>query len=181
MFVAPNNERYLGSSINFNIRLTEDKDQFSNRRKPTILHLYKYEYSQYKWSPIYLTLNYYNLFIYKYPHYSFNKGKTDILIAIIQILPRILEQSLLNSFIFSLNGKDKLVRFLYTNWDPQYLNLPAVKDKMSKSVSIVIEGKEVKTVNSIQKLLPILGIKSRNTKFFLLIVLYVYYLIHIEV
>jgi hypothetical protein len=35
MFIAPNNERYLGSSMNFNIRLTEHKDQFSKRRKPT--------------------------------------------------------------------------------------------------------------------------------------------------
>jgi hypothetical protein len=34
---------------------------------------------------------------------------------------------------------------------------------MSKSVDIIIEGKWVRTVNSIQKLLPILGIKSRNT------------------
>jgi hypothetical protein len=34
---------------------------------------------------------------------------------------------------------------------------------MSKLVSIIIEGKEVKTVNSIEKLLPILGIKCRNT------------------
>lgn len=82
--------------------------------------------------------------------------------AITQILPRILEQSLLNNFIFNLNGKDKLVRFLYTNWDSKNLNLPAIKDKMSKSVSIIIEGKEVKVVNSIEKLLPILGIKSRN-------------------
>jgi hypothetical protein len=49
--------------------------------------------------------------------------------AITQILPRILEQPLLNNFIFSLNGKDKLVRFLYTNWDPKNLSLPAVKDK----------------------------------------------------
>jgi hypothetical protein len=92
-----------------------------------------------------------------------SKGEIDILMAITQILPRILEQLLLNSFIFNLKGKDKLVRFLYTNWDSENLNLPAIKDKMSKSISIIMKGKEVKTVNSIQKLLPILGIKSRNT------------------
>jgi len=34
---------------------------------------------------------------------------------------------------------------------------------MSKSVNIIIEGKVVKTVNSIQKLLPVLGIRSRRT------------------
>jgi hypothetical protein len=34
---------------------------------------------------------------------------------------------------------------------------------MSKSVNIIIEGKVVKTVNSIQKLLPVVGVKSRRT------------------
>src|SRR5579864_1338978 len=34
---------------------------------------------------------------------------------------------------------------------------------MSKSVDIIIDGKVERTVNSIQKLLPVLGIKSRNT------------------
>ena len=48
MFIAPNNERYIGSCINFNMRLIEHKDQFINRRKPTGLHLYKYKYNQYK-------------------------------------------------------------------------------------------------------------------------------------
>ncbi len=47
-FIAPDDERYLGSCMNFNLRLIEHKDQFINRRKPTILHLYKYQYSQYK-------------------------------------------------------------------------------------------------------------------------------------
>ncbi len=55
------------------------------------------------------------MFIYQYPKYSLSLGETDILKAITQLLPRILEQSLLNNFTFSLNGKDKLVRFLYTN------------------------------------------------------------------
>ncbi len=34
---------------------------------------------------------------------------------------------------------------------------------MSKSVDIIIDGKVERTVNSIQKLLPVLGIKSINT------------------
>jgi hypothetical protein len=48
IFISPNNERYLGSCINFNERLSEHKDQFNNRRKPTILHLHTYKYLQYK-------------------------------------------------------------------------------------------------------------------------------------
>lgn len=79
------------------------------------------------------------------------------------MLPRILEQSLLNHFVFNLNGNNKLVRFLYTDWDSKNLSLLLVKDKMSKSVNIIIEGKVVRTVDSIQKLLLVLGIRSRRT------------------
>src|SRR5947207_4769144 len=103
------------------------------------------------------------MFIYRYTKYLLSRGEIDILKAITQILPRILEQSLLNSFTFNLNGKDKLVRFLYSNWNNKNLNLPLIKDKMSKSVNIIMDGKVERTVNSIQKLLPILGIKSRTT------------------
>ena len=163
IFIAPDGERYLGSCINFNTRLIEHKDQFKNRRKPTVLHLYKYQFPLYKWSPIYWTLNYYNIFKNKYPHYSLNKGETHILMAITQLLLRILEQSLLNTFVFNLNGKNKLVRFLYISWNTQNLSLPPVKYKMSKSVNIIIDRKVIKTVDSIQKLLPLLGIKSRRT------------------
>jgi len=83
--------------------------------------------------------------------------------AITQLLLRILEQSLLNTFVFNLNGKNKLVRFLYISWNTQNLSLPPVKYKMSKSVNIIIDRKVIKTVDSIQKLLPLLGIKSRRT------------------
>jgi hypothetical protein len=47
MFIAPDDERYIGSCINFNDRLIEHKDQFNNRRKPTTLHLNKFNFSEY--------------------------------------------------------------------------------------------------------------------------------------
>ena len=165
MFIAPDNERYIGSCINFNNRLIEHKDQFINRRKPTSLHLYKFNFSEYNWSPVYLTLNYYKLFVYKHPHYILSKGEVDILMAITQLLPRILEQSLLDTYIFNLNGKNKLVKFSYSNRDPYTLNTPILTNNMPKSVNILINGKVVRIVNSIQNLLPVLGIKSRSTIF----------------
>jgi len=85
--------------------------------------------------------------------------------AITQLLPRILEQSLLDTYIFNLNGKNKLVKFSYSNWDPYTLNTPILTNNMSKSVNILINGKVVRIVNSIQNLLPVLGIKSRSTIF----------------
>jgi len=163
IFIAPDDSRYLGSCINFKERLSEHKDQFSNKRKPTVMHLYKYKYVEYKWSPLYLTLNYSNIFQNKHPNYSLSQGEHDILMAITQLLPRILEQSLLSNYSFSLNGKDKLVKFSYTNWNSEILNLPLIKDKRSKLVDIIINEKVVKTVNSINELLPVLGIQSRNT------------------
>lgn len=105
------------------------------------------------------------MFVNKYPHYILSKGETDILIAISQLLPRILEQSLLVNYSFVLNGRDKLVRFTYTNWNSNALSLPVIRDKVSKVINIVIDKKVVKIVDSIQKLLPVLGIKSRNTIF----------------
>lgn len=114
---------------------------------------------------MYLTLNYYKLFINKYPHYILNKGETDILIAISQLLPRILEQSLLVNYSFILNSKDKLVRFSYTNWSSNMLSVPVIINKVSKEVNIIINEKVVKTVDSIHNLLPVLGIKSINTLF----------------
>ena len=46
-----------------------------------------------------------------------NKGERDILIAITQLSPRILEQSILldKRFVLDLNGDYRLVKFTYSN------------------------------------------------------------------
>jgi len=54
---APNDKQYLGSCMNFYLRLAEHKNQFKHKRKPTKLHLYKYKFNEYKWGPIYKTMN----------------------------------------------------------------------------------------------------------------------------
>jgi len=73
----------------------------------------------------------------------------DILLAITQLIPRILEQSLLSDMVFSLNGKNKLIRFTYTKWDKNTLLLPISSNKLAKSVEIIINNKVVRVVNSI--------------------------------
>jgi hypothetical protein len=88
----------------------------------------------------------------------------DILYAITQLIPRILEQSLLSNLIFNLNGKNKLVRLMYTKWDKNTLLLPVSNDKMAKSVEILINNKLIRVVDSIEKAITVLGV-SRNTGF----------------
>ena len=92
-----------------------------------------------------------------------SKGEIDILFAVTQLIPRILEQSLLLHFLFTLNGKDNKVRFSYTKWDSKFLSIPVLDNKTAKRVQIVIDKKVVRIVNSIQQLMSILGIKSRRT------------------
>jgi hypothetical protein len=88
----------------------------------------------------------------------------DILYAITQLIPRILEQSLLSDLIFNLNGKNKLVRLMYTKWDKNTLLLPVSNDKMAKSVEILTNNKLIRVVDSIEKAITVLGV-SRNTGF----------------
>ena len=76
-----------------------------------------------------------------------------------------MEQSLLCNLPFNLNGEDKLVRFTYTNWNSNTLGIPPFKNKTAKPVNIIIKDKNIKTVNSIQELVLVLGVKSRNTLF----------------
>jgi hypothetical protein len=66
---------------------------------------------------------------------------------------------------FNLNGEDKLVRFAYTNWDSNALGIPVSKNKTAKPVNIIIKDKVIKTINYIQELILILGVKSRSTLF----------------
>jgi hypothetical protein len=53
----------------------------------------------------------------KYPHYILKIGQVDILMAITQLLPSILEQSLLDSFSFNLNRNKKIAKFSNTKGD----------------------------------------------------------------
>lgn len=108
-------------------------------------------------------MNYYRKFIYVHPYYKLSKGEMDILTAITQLIPRILEQSLLNNFTFTLNGARKLITFSYTNWDINNLYVPIIGIKTAKQVQIIMNKRIIRTVHSIRKLIDVLGIKSKRT------------------
>ena len=163
IFEAPNGEQYVGSCIDFYTRLNAHKNSFGQKTKGIKLYSYNYKYEEYKWSPLYKTMNYYRKFIYLHPCYVLSKGEMDILFAITQLIPRILEQSLLLHFSFPLNGERKLIIFSYTNWDIKNLDMPVLGDKTAKQVQIIVNNKVIRTVHSIRKLMGILGIKSIGT------------------
>lgn len=149
--------------MDFYTRLNRHKNSFEKKVKSVKLYSYKYKYEEYKWSPIYKTKNYYKKFIYVHPYYVLSKGEMDILFAITQLIPRILEQSLLLHFSFTLKGERKLIIFSYTNWDINKLYIPISRDKTAKQVQIIKNNKVIRTVHSIRKLMDILGIKSIRT------------------
>lgn len=163
LFKAPNGEQYVGSCMDFYSRLKAHKNSFGKNRNNVKLHSYKYKYEEYKWSPIYKSMNYYRKFIYVHPYYVLSKGEMDILFAITQLIPRILEQSLLLNFSFTLNGERKLITFSFTNWDIKNLYIPVLGNKTAKQVQIVMNNKVIRTIYSIRKLMGILGIKSMRT------------------
>jgi hypothetical protein len=162
LFKAPDGEQYLGSCMDFYARLNMHKDSFRKRIKEVKLYSYKYKFEEYKWSPVYKTMNYYKKFIYQHPNYLLSRGELDILFAVTQLIPRILEQSLISHFIFTLNGERKLIMFSYTNWNIKNLYVPLI-DKRAKEVQIIMNNKIIRTVHSLRKLMDVLGIKSKRT------------------
>ena len=114
-FISPNNERYLSSTINFDEWLYKNGCQLNYRGKPRELDVNSYKYIQYKWSPYYMTTNYYNLFKSKYPKYKLKYAEYNILMGFSELLPRILEQSLFYGFPISSFKKYDRVKFIYAN------------------------------------------------------------------
>jgi hypothetical protein len=163
IFIAPNGEQYVGSCIDFYSRLNAHKYGFEQKIKGIKLYSYNYKYEEYKWSPLYKTMNYYKKFISLYPYYVLSRGEMDILFAITQLIPRILEQSLLLHFSFTLNGERKLIIFSYTNWDIKNLYMPVLGNQIAKQVQIIMNNRVIRTVHSIRKLMDVLGIKSIRT------------------
>lgn len=83
--------------------------------------------------------------------------------AITQLVPRILEQSIFEHFHCNLNGKDRLVRFTYVEFNISSLSIPLSLSGTGKLVHIIKDGKIILTSASIQELLPLLDILSSRT------------------
>ena len=50
------------------------------------------------WSPLIITPNFYKLFISMNPDYVISKGEIQILVALTQFMPRVLEQSYISHY-----------------------------------------------------------------------------------
>jgi hypothetical protein len=82
--------------------------------------------------------------------------------AVTQLCPRILEQSLLHSVPSTLSGKDRLVRFTYTSFNLSSLNQPLNVDITAVQVEVLVGDKVIDVSVSKNQLLLILGIASRG-------------------
>lgn len=97
------------------------------------------------------------------PGYILTQGEYDILMAVTQLCPRILEQSILHHFPCSLNGIDRLVRFRYVRFNPATLTVRLVLGKTAIPINVISGNKVIATSSSKEQLLRLLGILSRRT------------------
>ncbi len=155
----------IGSALNFLTRLRTHFDGFLGSGKLTILHRYGMTVggiSAFTFGRVYVLPNYLSSFTNLHPGYTLTQGEYDILMAVSQLVPRILEQSLIYHLSPELNGKG-FVLFRYTSF---YLSsLSAVLNSGSTAVIVEVlrDGKVIQTVPSKQALLTVLGVGSRRT------------------
>lgn len=83
--------------------------------------------------------------------------------AVSQLVPRILEQSIFESFGCHLNGLDRLVKFTFVNFNISSLADPLSLSLSSITVQIISKGLVILTAASKQQLLSLLGVQSRRT------------------
>ena len=113
----------LGSAMNFERRIIDHVNSFRGHRTMQKLHKFTIEnggLNSITWGPLVITPNFLNLFISTYPFYNLNKLETQILAALTQFIPRILEQSYMSYYKPELNGsKNKIfnIIFSFTKWD----------------------------------------------------------------
>ena len=117
--------QYIGSSANFLNRLGDHIDQFTGSRLPFYLHEWTITnggLSHLFWGIIYSTPNYLVDFIKTHPTHILSLGELDILKAMPQWIPRILEQSILDNTQLFFN-QAKTVFFQYNTFVPESLNI----------------------------------------------------------
>jgi len=84
--------------------------------------------------------------------------------AATNLLPRILEQSLFNGVLCSLNGTNKMVQFTYVAFNPGTLTAELSISKTNKKLEVRdVTGTFLGTVQSIGMVGSSLGILSRRT------------------
>lgn len=149
----------FGSAINFQRRLRDHKDQFLGLSRQTSLHK-SGDMSSFAWGTVYQLPNYLSLFYLKHPHHQLSQGDYNILMAVTQLVPRILEQSIFEHFKSELTGKDRLVRFTYTRFNSESLNQPLELGSTSTKVFILQDNVPVQTAS-------ILGVGRKSIQLYL--------------
>jgi len=115
--------QYVGSAYDFKLRLLSHIWNLQGHGNPLKFHTWVINnggMSHLSWGQIYSTPNYYIDFLATNPSYSLSLGETEILMALSQLIPRILEQSLFLHHLPTLND-NKWVDFEYLSWTPALL------------------------------------------------------------
>jgi hypothetical protein len=169
----------IGSAINFQRRLRDHMSSINGHRIMQKLHSFTKNnggLNELTWSPLIITPNFYKLFISLYPNYVFTKGEIQILIALTQFMPRVLEQCYILHYKPELNGNKKRtynIIFSFTKWNPDLLLIKSVygQDEVTNKYNIYRAIDEnniiVASSPSMNGLATILGISLAGLKYHL--------------
>lgn len=159
---------YIGSASNTLNRITQHQDCLFGNRPKEAVHirlLESFAPNDLTWSLFYTLNNYYKMALSLLPNsYEISLGEMQILRAITEFVPRILEQTLITELKPTFNSLSNSVLFTYNIWDPSLLNVYDYATDGSLPVQIInAETGEIirKKISSISQACDVLQI-SRN-------------------
>ena len=124
------------------------------------------------WTPLIITPNLYKLFISMNPNHVLTKREIQILVALTQFMPRVLEQSYISHYRPELNGTKNgsyNVIFSFTKWDPELnidsnTNDPGVNSLNKSNTYQAIDENKIIVASSysLNGLAGILGLRVLN-------------------
>jgi hypothetical protein len=157
---------YIGSSANVSNRISQHLDCLNMLRPQSGIHIKLLDQASVpdiNWGLIYSTPNYVKLAMQVIPQYNFSLGEWQILQALSQFLPRVLEQSIISGFEPTLNNLIYNVTFSHGNWDPGLLSNFDFSFDNSLPVEVCdkVTGNVIQTIPSIARTADCLHI-SRN-------------------
>lgn len=156
---------YIGSASNTLNRISQHQNcLFGNRPKESV-HvrlLDSFALNDLTWTLFYTMTNYYKLALSVLPSsYEISFGEMQILRAITEFVPRILEQSLITELKPTINNLYSPVVFTYNIWDPSLLNVYDYATDGSHAVQIIsaetgeILRNKISSINQASEILQI--------------------------
>lgn len=116
---------------------------------------------------MYTLPSYIKSFYTNHPGYELSQGEYNILMAITQLVPRILEESLFRAYASTLTGKDRLVRFVYTRFNKGSLTQPLELGSTRIKVEISNSQGPFQTCASMQEVTNALGVGLKTVQKFI--------------